>query len=41
MIALECDILLFESQIWGSYYSSWKASLISKYQKCSLIVNVK
>ena len=35
MIALKWGIVLFESQIYGSFYSSWKASLISKYQKCS------
>ena len=36
MIALKCDIVLSELQIWGSCYSAWKASLISKYQKCRL-----
>ena len=41
MIELKCDIALFESQIWGSCYSLWKVSLISKCQKCSLTVNIK
>ena len=36
MIALKCDIVLSESKIGSSYYSSWKASLISKSQKCRL-----
>ena len=33
-------IVLFESQISGRCYSSWKTSFISKYQNCSLIVDV-
>ena len=42
MIALKCKIILFGSQIFLSIcYCSWKASLISKCQKCSLNFNVK
>ena len=37
MIALTCDIILSESHISGSCYSSWKASLIFKCQKCRVI----
>ena len=41
MLALKCNTVLFESQILGSFYSSWNASFISKCQKWSLIVKVK